>query len=146
MSWEMIQIFQIVSKFIQIVCEFCFEFKFYLNINKNLLFEVIVVFCYFFRFSHMHIVWWGLNPWKEGFTSVSLLPTKKLGRSSHDVTMTHYNVILILFLFRFAANAQALKWDNFFVLTINRRGVIRIYLLSAKMTPPPPPKAYTGLK
>ena len=99
------------------------------NINKNLLFEVIVVFCYFFRFSHMHIVWWGLNPWKEGFTSVSLLPTKKLGRSSHDVTMTHYNVILILFLFRFAANAQDLQWDNFFVLTMNRRGVIRIYLL-----------------
>ena len=35
---------------------------------------------------------------KKGFTSVSLLPfTKKLGRSRYDVTMTYYDVILILF-------------------------------------------------
>ena len=42
---------------------------------------------------------------KKSFTSVSLLPfTKKLGRSSYDVTMTHYEVILILFFFTFVAN------------------------------------------
>ena len=46
---------------------------------------------------------------KKGFTSVSFLPfTKKLGRSSYDVTMTLYDVILILFLFRFLANVQDL--------------------------------------
>ena len=79
---------------------------------------------------------------KKGFTSVSLLPSsKKLGRSSYDVTMTH-NVILVLFLFRFLANDQNLYWDNYLVLTINRTGVIRIYLLRAKMTR----QAYTGLK
>ena len=31
------------------------------NINKNLLFELIV-FCYFFRFPHMYIVCCGLIP------------------------------------------------------------------------------------
>ena len=78
------------------------------NINKNLLLEVIVVFCYFFRFSHMYVICWGLSLWKKGFTSVSLLPfTKKLGKSSYEVTMTHYDVILILFFFTFVANV----WD-----------------------------------
>ena len=72
---------------------------------------------------------------KKGFNSVSLLPsTKNVGRSSYDVTMTYYDVILILF---FVANVQDLHWDNFLVLTMNRRGVIRIYLPRAKMTPPP---------
>ena len=34
---------------------------------------------------------------KKGFNSVSLLPsTKNVGRSSYDVTMTYYDVILIL--------------------------------------------------
>ena len=76
------------------------------NINRNLLFEVIVVFCYFLRFSHMYIVCWRLSPWKKDFTSVSLLHcTKKLGRSSYDVTVTHYDIILILFFFTFVANA-----------------------------------------
>ena len=60
---------------------------------------------------------------------------KKLGRSKYDVTMTHYDVIFILFLFRFVANVQDLEWDNFLVLTMNRRGVIRIYWPRAKMTP-----------
>ena len=75
---------------------------------------------------------------KKGFTSVSLLPftkKKKIGKSSYDVTMTHYDVILILFLFRFVANVQDLQWNNFLVLTMNRRGVIRIYLPRAKMNP-----------
>ena len=46
---------------------------------------------------------------KKGFTSVSLiLFTKKLGRSSYDVTMTHYDVILILFFFTFVANVRDL--------------------------------------
>ena len=46
---------------------------------------------------------------KKGFTSVSLLPfTKKLGRSSYDVTMAPYDVIYISFLFRFVANVQDL--------------------------------------
>ena len=84
---------------------------------------------------------------KKGFTSISLLPfAKKLGRSSYDVTMTYYDVILILLLLRFVANAEDLKWDNFLLLTMNRRGVIRIYLLLAKMTPLPQPQAYTDLK
>ena len=74
------------------------------NINKNLLFEVIIVFCYFYTFSHMYIVRWGLIHWKV-FLPL-LLFTKKLGRSTYDVTMTHYDVIVILFLFRFVANAQ----------------------------------------
>ena len=40
---------------------------------------------------------------------VSLLPfTKNLGRSSYDVTMNHYDVILILFFFRFVANVRDL--------------------------------------
>ena len=54
--------------------------------------------------------------------------------------MTQYD-IPILSLFRFVANAQGFMWDNFLVLTINRRGVIGIYLLQAKMTA----MAYTGL-
>ena len=79
------------------------------NINKNLLFEVIVVLCYIFRFFHIYIACWGPIPWKKGFSSVSLLPfTKKLGRYSYNFTMTHYDVILILFLFRFVANVQDL--------------------------------------
>ena len=83
------------------------------NINKNLLFEVIVVFCYFFRFSHMYIACWGFIQCKKDFTSVSLLPfTKKLGTSSYDVTMTHYDVILIWFFFTFVANVWDLWWDN----------------------------------
>ena len=65
------------------------------NTKKNLLFKVIAAFCYLFRFSHIYIVFWGLIPWKKGFTSVILLPfTKKLGRSSYDITMTHYDVIV----------------------------------------------------
>ena len=84
---------------------------------------------------------------KKGFTFVSLLPfTKKLGISSYDVTMTHYDVILILFFFTFVANVRDLLWDIFFALTMNRRGVITIYLPRAKMMPPLPPEAYTGLK
>ena len=59
---------------------------------------------------------------KKGFISVSLLPfTKKIGRSSYEVTMTHYDVIPILFLFRFVANAQDLQWGNFLALTMNKR-------------------------
>ena len=147
MPWEMIQIFHI-----QIVCEFRFFNKKLSvlnspNINKNLLFEVIFVF-YLFLFSHMYLVCCGLSLWKKGFTAVSLLPlTKKLGRSSYDVTMTHYDIMLILFFFTFVANVRDLQWDNF--LLLNRRGVIRIYLPRAKMTPPPPPtppQAYMSLK
>ena len=64
---------------------------------------------------------------KKGLTSVSvLLFTEKLGRSTYDVTITHYDVILILFLFRFVANVQDLWWNSFLVLTMNRRGVITI--------------------
>ena len=74
-----------------------------------------------------------LIPRKKGFTSVSLLTfTKKLGRSSYDFTMTYYDVLSILFLFRFVANVQALLWDSFLVLTMNRRGVTRIYLPQEK--------------
>ena len=95
----------------------------------------------------MYMVCWGLIPWKKlfyhGFTSVSLLPfIKKLGRSSCDVTMTHYGVTLILFFFSFVANVRDLQWDNFLVLIMNRKGVIRIYLPRAKMNR----QAYIGLK
>ena len=33
-----------------------------------------------------------------------------------------------LFLFRFVVNVKNLQWDNFLVLTMNRRGLTRIYL------------------
>ena len=33
-----------------------------------------------------------------------------------------------LFLFRFVVNVKNLQWDNFLVLTMNRRGSTRIYL------------------
>ena len=45
MSREIIQIFHI-----QIVCEFRFSLLNSPSINKNVLFEVIVVFCYFLDF------------------------------------------------------------------------------------------------
>ena len=74
---------------------------------------------------------------KKRFYSVSLLPfTKKLGRSGYDFTMAHYDVTLILLLFRFVVTVQDLYWNNFLVLTMNRRGVIRIFLPLAKMIPP----------
>ena len=53
------------------------------------------------------------------------LRKKKLGRSSYDVTTTHYDVIIILFLFNFVANVEDLQWNNFLVLTMNRRVNIR---------------------
>ena len=53
-----------------------------------------------------------------------------------------YGVILILFLFRFVAKIKDLLWDNFLVLTMNRRGVIRVYFPQAKTIP----QAYTGVK
>ena len=59
--------------------------------------------------------------------------------------MTHYDVIFILFFFTFVATVQDLLWANFLLLTMNRRGVIKIYLPEAKMTPNPP-WAYTALK
>ena len=62
-------------------------------------------------------------------------PSHKKGRSSYDVTMTHDDAILMLFFFIFVANLQD--------LTMNRRGVIMIYLPQAKMSPP---GAYTGIK
>ena len=98
----------------QIICEFHFFKKNWLllnspNINKNLLFEVIIVFCYFVLFSYIYVVCWGLCPWKKDFTSDSLLLfTKKLGRSSYDITMTHYNVTLILFSIKFIVNIRDL--------------------------------------
>ena len=58
--------------------------------------------------------------------------------------MTRYGVISILFLFRFVPNVQDLQWNNFLALTVNRRGVIRVYSPWAKMTPSP--QAYTDLK
>ena len=72
--------------------------------KKDILFEVIVAFSYFFRFFYVHSM---LRTYfmKKGFTSVSLLPfTKKLGRSSYDITMNHYDVIWILLLFRVVPN------------------------------------------
>ena len=46
---------------------------------------------------------------KKDFTSFSLLPfTQRLGRSSYDVTMTNYDVILMSFLFKFVANVRDL--------------------------------------
>ena len=100
---------------------------------------------YCFRFSHMYLYVEELFHEKK----VSLLLVyfhlrKKLGRPSYDVIVTDHDVILILFLFRFVANVQDLQRDNFLVLTMNRRRVIRIYLPRAKMTPSP--QVYTGLK
>ena len=77
--------------------------------------------------SHMHSTFWTYSM-KNDFISVSLLPfTKKSGRSSYGVTMTHCYDIPMSFLFKFVANAQDLYWDNFLVLPFNRRGVMRIY-------------------
>ena len=46
---------------------------------------------------------------KKGFISVSLpLFKKKLGKSIYDVSMTHYDAMPVLLLFRFVANAQGL--------------------------------------
>ena len=46
---------------------------------------------------------------KKSFPSVSLLPfTKKLGRSSYNVIVIHYDIISVLFLFRFIANVHDL--------------------------------------
>ena len=136
-SWEMIQIFHI-----QVVYEFCFSTKNWSvlnfpNVNENLLFEVIIVFCYlFFIFPYLHVCC-GLSPWEKGFTSFSLLTfTKKLGRSSYDVTMTQCDVILILFFCTFVANAPDLQWNNFLLLTMNRTGVIRIICRGQKWPPP----------
>ena len=50
--------------------------------------------------------------------------------------MIQYDVIMILFLFVLVANVPGLQWANFLLLTMKRRGVIRIYLPRAKMTPP----------
>ena len=72
---------------------------------------------------------------KKSFPSVSLLPsTKKLGRSSYNVIVIHYDIISVLFLFRFIANVHDLEWNSFLVLFMNRRGVIRTYFWRAKMT------------
>ena len=60
--------------------------------------------------------------------------------------MTHYVTILILYLFRFVANVQDLQWYNFLVLPMNRRGLIRVYLLQGKMNPPPSPPCLHGYK
>ena len=44
---------------------------------------------------------------KKGFLLVCF-PLQKIGRSSYDVTMTHYDATLILLLLRFVANVQDL--------------------------------------
>ena len=101
--------------------------KFSPTLMKMYYLKLLLSFITFFLFSHLYLVCCGLSPWKKGFASFSLLPfTKKLGRFGYDVTMTQYNVILILFFFTFVANAPELYWDNFLLLTMNRRGVIRI--------------------
>ena len=46
---------------------------------------------------------------KKGLFLLVCFPLrKKLGRSSYDITMTHYDIMPIMFLFRFVANAQHL--------------------------------------
>ena len=146
MSGDMIQVFHI-----QIVCEFRFFFQQKVNhfqvnspnINKNLSFEVTVVFSYFFRFSHTYIVCCGFIPREKCFTSVSLLPfTKKIGKSSYDVTMNHHDIILILSLFRFVTYVQDLQWDNFLVLTMNRKELCGFICHGQKRHPPGFTRAY----
>ena len=57
----------------------------------------------------MYIVCWEFSPWKKGFISVSLIPfIKKVSRSTDDITMTYYDVILILIFFTFVANVREL--------------------------------------
>ena len=47
------------------------------DINKSLLFKVIDVFCYFFRFfSYVHI-YWRLIPWKKVFLLLVYFPLQK---------------------------------------------------------------------
>ena len=70
------------------------------NLNKILLFEVIVVFCYFVQIlPYVHSMWRTYSM-KKKFIIVSLLLFLKiLSRSSYDVSITHYGVMPILFLF-----------------------------------------------
>ena len=51
--------------------------------------------------------------------------------------MTHYDVILTLFFFRFIANVGDLYWKNFLVVTMNRRAVIRTFFAAGKNDPLP---------
>ena len=98
-------------------------------IKKIYYLKLLFSFLTFFRLSHMYILCWELISWKKVLLLFVCFPLqKKLDRSSYYVTMTHYVVILILFLFTFVANVQDLEWDNFLVLTMNRKGVTRIYL------------------
>ena len=144
MSWEMIQIFHI-----QIVCEFrlfnkkLITFKFLHHKKKIYYLKLLFSFLTFFRLSHTYILCWELISWKKVFLLFVCFPLqKKLDRSSYDVTMTHYDVLLILFLFRFVANVQDLEWDNFLVLNMKRGGIIRIYLPGKN----DPPQTYAGVK
>ena len=57
--------------------------------------------------------------------------------------MTHYHVVPILLILRFVANDEDLQWGNFFVLAMNRRRAIRIYLSLTKISPL---HTYTDLK
>ena len=98
-------------------------------IKKIYYLKLLFSFLTFFRLSHMYILCWELISWKKVLLLfVCFTLQKKLDRSSYYVTMTHYVVILILFLFTFVVNVQDLEWDNFLVLTMNRKRVTRIYL------------------
>ena len=108
MSWQVIQIFHIqtLGKF-RFLNKKLMTFKFSQHQQKSIIWRYCCLLLFFFRFFHMYIVCWRLIPWKKAFISVSLLLfTEKLGRSSYEITTTHYDVIFILPLFKFVANVQ----------------------------------------
>ena len=88
---------------------------------------------------------------KKGFTFVSLLPFTKnkvdLVMTPVWLIMSHYDVILTLFLFRFAVNVKDVQWDNFLVVNINRRRSYKdLFAVGKNDHLPPDPHVYNVLK
>ena len=71
--------------------------------------KLLLSFIILFRFYIMYMIRWGLIPRKKVLFLLVCFPLpEKLGRSSYDITMTHYDVTPILVYFRILANAQGL--------------------------------------
>ena len=63
------------------------------NMKKDILFEVIFAFSYFFRFFYMCIVCWGLISWKNVLLLLVYFPLQK---SLVDLVMTSPGLIMTL--------------------------------------------------
>ena len=87
-------------------------------------FKLLLSFGIFFKIlPYVHSMWRTYSM-KKGFSSVSFASffRKKIVRSIYNVTMSHIFFYLDL----------QLQCDNFLVLTVTRRGVIRIYCRGKK--------------